>query len=245
MTDTTNESAETDAKTEILNQLAKKEDVSDFIAESRDRAAENDGETLPPEREADRVERYREAIKVAREEATQDETPSEPQAPDPHEHQEPAEDMLERERHKARAQVRFEQFEAQNPELADTVKAAFSVYKAGPTLAQHIVESPLGPEIAARFATNAPELIEEFNAQPPEVQRYMLAQLEGGIYAQRNFEAQQRGIPPRRETKVPPPMRKVTGGANEPKNLHELAKATDITEFVKASRRLEKARASR
>ena len=58
---------------------------------------------------------------------------------------------------------------------------------------------------------------------------------------EQQMQARQQPGNPRRVTKTPAPLRTPVGGASPPKNIAQLAKSDDITEFVNAERARKKA----
>jgi hypothetical protein len=236
-----------EARKFTLEQLAKGEDASGVIEELRDR-----GESTDEHSRARRSDRYAEAVRRAQEETdkTLGEQPkSENEVPEDFD----ADAFLSKERSRAQCQLRIQQYEEQNPGFTQEV---FSTFEAFGDLEDHVTEglqgSPYAPEIIHRIVQN-PDSIEMLNQlKPAEVTRF-LAMVEGAMMTQKHqandpdhiaqrkalWEAQNR----RTVSKAPPPMKPVRGGANPMPDLHELAKkGEDATDFIKESRRRERAR---
>jgi hypothetical protein len=235
---------EKDITAAALNELAKAEDVSAYAREVQDQKAIE--ETLDPERHKRAVERHREIVRKATEEAAKgrgelEDGPATEQTSEPEPDQSDFEAALQRERVRGMALERFNTFERANPEKASVIGSTFTVIEPGQHLKDRIMESPVGPEVAFRIA-NAPDAIEMLNTLSPEQLHTVLSRVEGAIEAERHYETQQRGIPPKRVSSAPPPMKTPRGGASEPQSLEQLAKSEDATAYINETRRRERAR---
>jgi hypothetical protein len=207
-------------------------DVSteDYAEETKDRAAEKRGEELPAARKQARGERFQRALAAARDAESRPTVDkrdalerARDDAADDHRHEEPTDHQREHEEHQTRQRARDEavaatakyemraaEFEKSAPDFRDTIQSVFAVFPPAEHIAEALLRSPIGPEIAYRLANNI-DAIDELNALSPEQFRYQLAQAEG-VLAERQ-RLQQAAPPPRRTTKAPRPISAVRGGA--------------------------------
>jgi hypothetical protein len=229
----------------VASELAKSEDITKFAEEVRDQERWKSGDTAPdPIRIAERRERRAEAVRIAREETSQVLDGHEAPAPDAQNDAFDAEPMQqersdeERIRRDARAELLIQQKEAQDPGWTQRIGDTFAVYPAMEHVIERVSVSPFTTEILERMADN-PEEIDRLNGLSPQNLHTELSRLEGIIYAQNaNASAaqqyEQNNQYARRQSKAPPPHRKISGGASPAKDLAGLAKSDKIDEFAKA-----------
>jgi hypothetical protein len=203
------------------------DDATDFVEESRDRAAEEAGEELPPNRKQARRDRFARALEAAREaernpvKDTRDALELAADEDDEPRHEEPRDHQREHEEHEARQRQRDEMvattakyemraaaFEQAVPDYKETIQAVFGVFPPQESVADALLKSPVGPELAYRLSQDL-DAIEELNALPPAEAARRLAVAEGVLLARQ----QQSAPPPRRVTKAPRPISAVRGGA--------------------------------
>jgi hypothetical protein len=218
-----------------LKEMAEKgEDATDFIHEIRDQKAwrEGDPKFHDPYRRQAREERWREIYqKMERETAAA--LQHDPDA---------LESRIETERIKAKAQVRIEHYERENPGFMDWVQATVDTYgDLTPEAATIIHQSDYGPEIIALICEH-PETIAQLNQLSARDLELTVAKVEGFLRA----GTTQRPAPPPKPKVVssaPKPVPTVSGTASAPptRDLHELAKSEDATAFIQESRRRERA----
>jgi hypothetical protein len=89
----------------------------------------------------------------------------------------------------AQYEMRVADFEKSAPDFRDTVTSVMSVFPPAEHIAQHLLESPVGPKLAYLFANNI-DSIEEFNAMPPKEALKQLARAEGILMAQQAGQQQ-------------------------------------------------------
>lgn len=120
--------------------------------------------------------------------------------------------------------------------IPDFDKTIESYAKAGGKLAPHVIEelqeSEQGPLLLYQLAKQ-PAKIAELNAMSARDAAREIGRLEAKA-----------SLPePKKQTQAPAPLAPLKGGASQSKDISELAKSEDITEFVKADEKRQKARA--
>jgi hypothetical protein len=202
---------------EIFNTIANNPDDSteDYVAERKDRDAVDRGETLSPEREAARLERYMRAMEAA---GDFDQAVETHQSEAQHES-----DLAHRDSAVARNtrhEMRVEQFERQRPDYRQVVQGVFSAIPMGDHVAEALIESGRSAELAYAIANKIAEhpnpvaAMATINSMTPQELKIDLARIEGDLNAQERMARQPSQA--RRVTKAPPPMRQVRGGSASP-----------------------------
>jgi hypothetical protein len=107
--------------------------------------------------------------------------------------------------------MRVAEFSRANPDYQDTIKSVFSVLPLAEHVAEAILQSEIGPEIAYKLAQNFDQ-IDAINAMSPDQIRLDIARAEG-MRAAQNGQQQQ---PARRATRAPRPLTSVRGGSASP-----------------------------
>lgn len=130
----------------------------------------------------------------------------------------------------------LERVEDIKPRIPDYDEAIIAFTKSGGQFAPHVQEelrdSEKGPLLAYQLAKN-PALAAELNAMSPRDAAREIGRLEAKT-----------SLPqPKKQTQAPAPLAAVKGGATPSKDLNELAKSEDISEFIKASQARKAARA--
>jgi hypothetical protein len=221
-------------KDKAFAEMAKSEDIGDWIKEERDRKAEDSGDASVdnPLRKQERLDRIRRALDRARQEGE----PA-PSGDESQHHVEPQAETYDRdaEIRRARVDAQFElranQFMAKQPDFEHTVREVFSVIPPGEALKEAISESPLGPEVAYLFAQH-PEAIEEINQLPPQVAARVFGIIEGRLAHERAAQQQTLRQPQRRASRAPTPMKQLSGGASPGKSLAEMSKGEDASAMI-------------
>jgi hypothetical protein len=137
--------------------------------------------------------------------------------------------------------VRAEAFAARKPDYFETIKSVEGLDEGiSPHMIELIRQSPLGPEIAYLMAKdmwepNSHGLIDRAIdiANDPIAQARMVGALEQVIFVSKSGGS----APMPRATKAPPPLTPVRGGANAPRDIHSLAKADNVDDYIAARRR--------
>jgi hypothetical protein len=235
-----------DAVEKLTSQLAKKEDIGDYIAETKDFQAFKDGDQSvnDPARVEARLERWKVAMAEAQKEADAAAGPTDTK-PDPQAADAALESRLKAERVGGKLEARIQNYEEANPGFFETVRTTFNDWGMPASHVDEIIsESAFAPQILHAL-TQYPEQIEALNnLSPRDVDRF-IGIMEGGLMAQRHEAANPKPQPlqPRRETNAPPPMKQVSGGASVPPDIATLAKKEDASDVIRAWKARDKARA--
>jgi hypothetical protein len=235
-------------KDQALREMAKSEDATDFINESRDRKLEAEGDPVleTRERKRDRVDRYQRAHDRARAEgegAPNNFDAGLTQFAEQETVQRRENEIVQQARVAARYEVRAKQFARNVPDYFDTIQTTFSIWEPTEHVASAIAQSEFAPHIAYEISTVAPEAIDELNKLPPKELARVIGVLEGRIQAEQRH-ANQAAPPQRRGTRAPPPIKLPSGGAAPPISSDaELARSDDATALIDKWRRQERARA--
>jgi hypothetical protein len=192
-------------------------DATDWIEERKDRDADERGETLSPEREKARLDRYQKALEAAGDEVDSVIT-------EHLNHEEQHQDEIAQRDHavarNTRHEMRVEQFERHYPDYRQTVQGVFSALPMGDHVAEALIESGRSAELAYAMAQRIAQhpdpiaVMNGINSMTPEQIRLDLARIEGTL-AERDRAVQQQP-PARRATKAVAPLRQVRGGSASP-----------------------------
>lgn len=224
-------------KDQAYEAIVHSEDISteDYVEETRDREAEKRGdpEVNSPLRRQRRAERLQRALEAA---GTADVPGRQADANEPDAHHEPSEaphdweaEIRRRDdsvRATAQYEMRAASFSQQQPDYHDTIQSVFSIFPPSEHIADALLRSPFGPQIAYELANNV-DAIEQLNAMPPNQAIHLLAKAEGMLLAQQQMQGQQ--APQVRRPKAPPPMKALSGGAGPPSNW---VQSDDMEQFA-------------
>jgi hypothetical protein len=243
-------------------ELAKPEDVSEYVADRQEQEKAEASPAEPPQqRRASRYERLKRARDAAQAEAAElrkrlgiePEQPSQEPAnqQDPYEAErqqaEFAQQMAARDQmiaDQAAFRARAEAIAPQFPDFQETIESVVGIYDPPPELCQMIMKSPFGVEIAYALAKdawheNSQGVLEHFETLrgDPIAQAREFGRMEEAF----KMAAQQRAAATHqphetRVTQAPPPMRPVTGGSGGPRDFHALARSDDASDYIRARR---------
>jgi hypothetical protein len=220
-------------KDKAFAEMAKSEDVGDWLKEDRDRKAEASGDNSVDNihRKQERLERYRRALDRARQDGEPTSSGDVSQHLEPQDETGDRDEEIRRARVDAQFELRAQEYMSRQPDFVETVRATFSVIPPSETLKDAISESPLGPELAHLFAQN-PEALEEINNLPPHVASRYLGIIEGRIAHERSAQQQKPPQSERRVTRAPAPMKRLSGGAAPAKSVADMSKSEDVSGLI-------------
>jgi hypothetical protein len=223
-------------------------DVDDYVQEQKDRAAEEAGEELPPNRKRERRERFQRAPEAARDAEskptrdTRDALERQRDENDPrHEPKIEAREETEAEHHERESRqrerdariaetavyhARAEAFKQAVSDYQEWVEGTFGVFPPQESVAAALLASPVGPELAYRLSQDI-DAIEQLNALPPAEAARRIARAEGMLIAMHENQK----APPLRSkaTKAPKPIAPVRGGAGP---AVDASKSDDMDRFA-------------
>jgi hypothetical protein len=195
--------------------------MDDFVAETRDRKAEEEGDAnveLPHRKEAraDRIKRAVEAARRGGESVPYQRAESQNASYEPSEvhgdyeaHQRERDNIV---RATAQYQMRVAEFSRSQPDYLETIKT-LEYFPPDNEVAAELLESSHGPAITYALANNIDALI-EFNEMSPQQAKRWIAKWEGQL--EERAASQQHALPPRKATRAPAPLTKLNGGASKP-----------------------------
>jgi hypothetical protein len=239
-----------------LGQLAKKEDISDFAAERQDQAAVMDrGEEIPEDRKSQWYRRASKALSDATNEALGIKSngwtgpPENPGYVESSEGVDPQQlDPVGYARKEGAAAQRVAAYFGDNQGAKQNIVDWGQAMDPESHVAEWLVdnESSVAPQILERLAAN-PEGWQQLASLPPQTRDRWLSKLEGHIEAELRFGQQQAQrqqelaqLAERRTSKAPPIIKAPRGGANPPRDAHQLAQRDDVSSYVNLRRQQER-----
>jgi hypothetical protein len=229
-----------------LGQLAKSEDISNYVDERADQFVAMDlGEELGAEAQAKWFRRAHKALQDAALEAQgikldeqgQPELP--PPPPPGYVPGDEAAREIEDARKTGAAAMRVDQFLGGNEEPRQNIVEWHQAMDPEGHVAQWLIdnESSMAGPIMQRCADN-PEALQQLAQMSPSDRSRWLSKLEGHLEAelrigQQLAGQQQQWQQQRRETKAPPIIHPPRGAANPPSDLFRMASRDDVTDYIR------------
>jgi hypothetical protein len=236
-----------------LEQLSRKDDVSEYAAEREDQAAHfGRGEEISQDRQNKWFRRASKAVNDAVNEAQGALQTALGQQPQPQQqysdadYQAAAQSDLDYMRKQGAAAERINQYYGDDKERRQAVVDWGQAMDPESHVAQWLIdnESTVAPQILERL-TASPEAWRELAELPPQTRSRWLSKFEGYVEAELKFgkqQAQQQQLQQaRRTTSAPPPIRPLHGGASPARNVLDLAsQGEDVTAYINQRRQQER-----